>query len=88
MTVVSDAWNSEAIVEVRIEEVTGVVTATPFRVVSVTPNPFNPTMAVHFTLPAAQPVTAAVYSVAGGRVVCSRTRSRSLRETTVSSGTA
>ena len=68
VTVVSDAWNSEAIVEVRNEEATGVVTATPFRVVSVTPNPFNPTMAVHFTLPAAQPVTAAVYSVAGGRV--------------------
>jgi len=43
-------------------------TPTPFRIVSVAPNPFNPTTTVHFTLPSAMPVTAEVWSVSGERV--------------------
>lgn len=38
------------------------------RIVSVSPNPFNPLTTVHFALPAAIPVTAEIWSVAGERV--------------------
>jgi hypothetical protein len=71
VTIFSDAWNSPATVEVRIDAVTSVEpdrTPKPFRIVSVAPNPFNPSTTVHFTLPAAMPVTATVYSVTGARV--------------------
>ena len=71
VTIVSDAWNSPMTVEVRIEVVTAVSenqTPKPFRIVSVAPNPFNPSTTVHFTLPAAMPVTAVIYSVTGARV--------------------
>jgi hypothetical protein len=40
----------------------------PFQIVSVTPNPFNPSTTVRFTLPEAMPVTAEIWSVAGERV--------------------
>lgn len=43
-------------------------TPKPFRIVSVSPNPFNPSTTVRFTLPAVMPVTAEVWSVAGERV--------------------
>ncbi len=41
----------------------------PFRIVSVSPNPFNPSTTVRFTLPTAMPVTAEVWSVTGAHVV-------------------
>jgi hypothetical protein len=49
---------------------TGVGGDTPpgFGIVSVAPNPFNPLTTLHFTLPAAMPVTAGVWSVHGKRV--------------------
>jgi hypothetical protein len=43
-------------------------TPKPFRVASVSPNPFNPWTTVRFTLPAAMPVTAEIRSVTGARV--------------------
>ena len=39
-----------------------------FRIVSISPNPFNPSTAVHFRLPEAMPVTAEIFSVTGARV--------------------
>jgi hypothetical protein len=39
-----------------------------FEIVSLAPNPFNPSTTVNFTLPAAMPVTASVLSVDGTRV--------------------
>ena len=39
-----------------------------FRIESVSPNPFNPSTSIRFTLPAPMPVTAAVWSVTGARV--------------------
>jgi hypothetical protein len=71
VTIVSDATNSPTTVQVRIDAVTAVGpdrTPKPFQIVSVSPNPFNPTTAVHFTLPEAMPVTAVIWSVAGERV--------------------
>jgi hypothetical protein len=71
VTIVSDAWNSPMTVTVRIDAATAVEpdrTPKPFRIVSVAPNPFNPTTSIHFTLPAPMPVTAEVYSVAGARL--------------------
>jgi predicted outer membrane repeat protein len=71
VTIISDALNSPTIVQVRIDAVTAVGpdrTPKPFRIVSVSPNPFNPTTAVHFTLPEAMPVTAVIWSVRGERV--------------------
>jgi predicted outer membrane repeat protein len=71
VTIVSDAGNSPTTVQVRIDAVTAVGpdrTPKPFQIVSVSPNPFNPTTAVHFTLPEAMPVTAVIWSVKGERV--------------------
>jgi hypothetical protein len=39
-----------------------------FRIVSVSPNPFNPSTTVRFTLPAAMAVTAEIWTVKGARV--------------------
>ena len=69
--IASDAANSPLVVPVRIETVTAVWpdnTPKPFRIVSVSPNPFNPSTTVHFTLPAVMPVTVVVYSVTGARI--------------------
>ena len=71
VTIVSDAWNSPTTMQVRMDAVTAVETdrtPMPFQIVSVAPNPFNPSTTVHFTLPAAMPVTATIHSVTGGRV--------------------
>jgi hypothetical protein len=40
----------------------------PFQIVSISPNPFNPSASIHFTLPAATLVEAQIYSVTGARV--------------------
>ena len=72
VTIVSDAWNSPTVIQVRLEGVTSTDAEgrmpQPFRIVSVSPNPFNPSTTVRFTLPEAMPVTAAVYSVTGARI--------------------
>jgi len=71
VTVVSDASNSPTDVTVYVDAVTGIEdgnTPASFRIVAVAPNPFNPTTTVHFTLPAAMPVTTEIYSVTGARV--------------------
>jgi hypothetical protein len=71
VTVTSNASNSPTEILVYVDAVTGIETSnTPgsFRIVSVAPNPFNPSTTVHFTLPAAMPVTAEIYSVTGARV--------------------
>ncbi len=71
VTVVSNASNITTDIIVYVDAVTGIETAnTPasFRIVSVVPNPFNPSTTVHFTLPATMPVTTEIYSVTGARV--------------------
>ena len=77
LSIVSNAINSPAEVEVRVDQVTGVGDAPKsFQIVSVSPNPFNPETTVHFTLPRAMPVTAEIWDVKGARV---RTLSRDQR---------
>ncbi len=71
VTVLSNASNSPTEILVYVDAVTGIETAnTPgsFRIVSVAPNPFNPSTTVRFTLPAAMPVTTEIFSVTGTRV--------------------
>ena len=71
LTIVSDATNSPSIVKIRYDIVTAVGpdrTPRPFRIVSISPNPFNPTTTIRFTLPSAMPVTATIWSVTGARV--------------------
>ncbi|MBN1163836.1 MAG: T9SS type A sorting domain-containing protein, partial [Candidatus Krumholzibacteriota bacterium] len=71
VTIVSDAWNNPVVVPVWLDIVTAAEpdeTPQPFRIVSVSPNPFNPSTTVHFTLPAAMPVTAEIYAVDGARI--------------------
>ena len=71
VTILSDSWNSPTIVPVRLDVVTAIASEDvpkPFRIVSISPNPFNPSATVRFTLPAAMPVTAEVWSVTGARV--------------------
>jgi hypothetical protein len=79
LSIVSNAINSPAEVEVRVDQVTGVGDGDvpkPFQIVSVSPNPFNPETTVHFTLPRAMPVRAEIWDVRGARV---RTLSRDQR---------
>lgn len=71
LTIVSNAANSPTVVEVRFEVVTAIGSRhapMPFRIVSVSPNPFNPSTTLHFTLPGAMPVTAEIFSVTGARI--------------------
>jgi hypothetical protein len=71
VTIVSDAWNTPAVVPVKFSIVTGADSENvpkPFRIVSVSPNPFNPATAIHFTLPAEMTVTAEIWSVTGAKV--------------------
>jgi len=71
VTVVSNATNSPTVVPVRLDVVTAIGSENipkPFRIVSVSPNPFNPSTTVHFTLPKAMPVKAEIWAVTGARV--------------------
>jgi hypothetical protein len=71
VSIVSNASNSPTVIPVRLEVVTAVGSdhaPKPFQIVSISPNPFNPSTTVHFTLPAAMPVTAVIWSVSGERV--------------------
>jgi hypothetical protein len=69
--VYSNASNNPVAIPVSLDVVTAIGDGTapmPFRIVSVSPNPFNPSTTVRFTLPKAMPVTAEVWSVIGARV--------------------
>ncbi|UCG50432.1 MAG: T9SS type A sorting domain-containing protein, partial [Candidatus Latescibacterota bacterium] len=71
ITVVSDALNSPTLIPVTLDRVTAVgdlAVPMPFRIVSVEPNPFNPSTTIRFSLPKRMPVTAEVISVTGARV--------------------
>ena len=71
ITVYSNATNSPTAIPVTMDLVTAIgdgARPMPFRIVSVSPNPFNPSTTIRFTLPRAMPVTAEVWSVAGARV--------------------
>jgi hypothetical protein len=71
VTVYSNATNSPTVIPVTMDLVTAVgddAGPMPFRIVSVAPNPFNPSTTVRFTLPRAMPVTAGVWTVTGARV--------------------
>ena len=71
ITVYSNATNSPTAIPITMDLVTAIgdgARPMPFRIVSVSPNPFNPSTTIRFTLPRAMPVTAEVWSVAGARV--------------------
>ncbi|MEJ2720016.1 MAG: choice-of-anchor D domain-containing protein [bacterium] len=71
ITVVSNAANGPTTIPVSLDIVTAVgdgARRLPFRIVSVAPNPFNPSTTVRFSLPERMPVTAEVWSVTGARV--------------------
>jgi hypothetical protein len=70
ITVYSNATNSPTAIPVTLDIVTAIGDAAPmpFRIVSVSPNPFNPSTTLRFTLPKAMAVTADVWSVTGARV--------------------
>jgi hypothetical protein len=71
ITVTSDASNSPTDILVTVNVITGIATENvpgQFRILSVAPNPFNPTTTVRFTLPRAMPVTTEIFSVSGARV--------------------
>jgi hypothetical protein len=71
ITIVSNATNSPTAIPVTMDLVTAIgdgATPMPFKIVSVSPNPFNPSTTVRFTLPTSMPVTADVWSVTGARV--------------------
>jgi hypothetical protein len=70
ITVYSNAINSPTVIPVSMDIVTAIGNdaPVPFQIVSVVPNPFNPSTTVRFTLPRAMPVTADVWSVTGARV--------------------
>jgi hypothetical protein len=71
VSIVSDAAESPVTVSVRLDVVTAANqqgAPVAFRIVSLSPNPFNPSTTVNFTLPRAMPVTAEIWSVKGERV--------------------
>jgi len=71
ITVVSNAADSPTTIQVTLDDVTGIDFTRPFNAVefvSVVPNPFNPSTTVHFALPEAMSVDAAVYSVEGKQI--------------------
>ncbi len=71
ISIVSNASNTPTQVMVILDVLTAVGPEhlpKPFRIVSVAPNPFNPSTTVFFTLPAPMPVTTEIWSVTGARV--------------------
>lgn len=71
VTVVSDAWNTPVTVQVKFDLVTSAGSAdapAPFEIVSISPNPFNPSTTIYFTLPAEMDVSAEIWSVTGALV--------------------
>jgi hypothetical protein len=71
ITVYSDATNNPVDIPVSFDIATAIGdlgTPMPFAIVSVSPNPFNPSATIRFTLPRSMPVTAEVWSVSGARV--------------------
>jgi hypothetical protein len=71
ITVYSNASNNPVTIPVTNDLVTAIgdgAAPMPFRIVSVSPNPFNPSTTIRFSLPKAMPVTAEVWSVTGARV--------------------
>jgi hypothetical protein len=71
IAVYSNATNSPTAIPITVDLVTAVgdgARPMPFQIVSVSPNPFNPSTTIRFTLPKAMPVTAEVWSVTGARV--------------------
>lgn len=71
ITVYSNATNNPVSIPVSLGTVTAIgddAAPAPFQIVSVSPNPFNPSMTLRFSLPKSMPVTAEVWSVAGARV--------------------
>lgn len=70
VTVYSDAINNPLTIPVMTDP-TGIgdlVAPPSFAILSVAPNPFNPSATIRFTLPKSMPVTAEVWSVTGARV--------------------
>ena len=71
ITIVSNAINGPTVIPVTKDWVTAIgddAVPMPFTIVSVSPNPFNPSTTVRFTLPRSMPVSAEVWSVTGARV--------------------
>ncbi len=72
LVIVSDAVNSPTVVDVLLDldPTSGEqeIVPQPFRIVSVSPNPFNPSTTLYFTLPEKMRVKASVYSVTGARI--------------------
>ena len=69
--IVSNASNGPTVIQATKDWVTAIGddrVPMPFNIVSVSPNPFNPSTTVRFTLPRSMPVTADVWSVTGARV--------------------
>ena len=67
----SNAANGPISIPVTLDVVTAVgggAAPMPFRIVSVAPNPFNPSTTIRFSLPQRMPVTAEVWSVTGAKV--------------------
>jgi hypothetical protein len=71
VTIKSNASNTPTQVMVILDVLTAIGPdgpPRPFRIVSVAPNPFNPSTTVRFSLPAPMPVTTEIWSVTGARV--------------------
>jgi hypothetical protein len=71
ITVVSNASNGPTNIPVSLDIVTAIgdgAAPMPFEIVAVSPNPFNPSTTIRFSLPQRMPVTAEVWSVTGAKV--------------------
>jgi hypothetical protein len=71
ITVVGNSEDGPIVIPVSIDGVTaasGPPAADGFEIRGVVPNPFNPETSIHFVIPRALPVAAAVWSVDGSRV--------------------
>jgi hypothetical protein len=72
VSIISNASNSVTPVTVILDVLTAIgseeAPRMPFRIVSIAPNPFNPSTTVNFSLPSPMPVTTEIWSVSGARV--------------------